>query len=85
MPFCGNDFFIFTTEGEKCLHEVTFPKKSAFIFGHEEFGFSFSMKDYLKIQKIRIEQVGKVDSLNVSIAASIAMYEYARQNPVIAK
>ena len=58
------------------------PVKSAFIFGNEEFGFSFDLKDYPDIQLLQIPQFGKVESLNVSIAASITLYEYCRQHVV---
>lgn len=71
--------FVFDLKGERFLHESTLPQKSAFVFGHEEFGPSFSVNDYPEIQPLRIKQKGKVESLNVSIAASIAMYEYSRQ------
>ena len=53
---------------------------SAFIFGNEGFGFSFCKKEFRKIKALRIPQFGKVESLNVSIAASIVMYEYIRQH-----
>lgn len=59
---------------------IDLPKRSAFIFGNEEFGFSFCKKDFHKIKALRIPQFGKVESLNVSIAASIVMYEYIRQH-----
>ena len=55
------------------------PHKSAFIFGHEEFGCSFEPDDYPQMQTLTIPQFGSVQSLNVSIAASVVMYEYARQ------
>lgn len=58
------------------------PEKSAFIMGHEERGISFDRADYPEVDCLTIPQVGKVQSLNVSIAASIVMYEYARQYPV---
>ena len=64
------------------LHSTVFALKSAFIFGHEEFGFSFDRTVYDRIRPVKIEQVGRVDSLNVSIAASITMYEYCRQHMV---
>ncbi len=54
------------------------PEKSAFVFGHEEFGLSFDRTDYPGIQSLSIAQWGHVQSLNVSIAASIALYEYVR-------
>ena len=78
-------FFIFSPHGGKPLNEVELPEKSAFIFGHEEFGFSFDPADYADLNLLHIPQVGKVESLNVSIAASIAMYEYVRQHPEIRK
>ena len=64
----------------KELASVNLPPKSAFIFGNEEFGPQFSRDSFPAINSLRIRQVGKVESLNVSIAASIVMYEYVRQN-----
>ena len=61
------------------LSDVLLPAKSAFILGHEEFGHSFDYQEYRQIQPLRIPQVGRVQSLNVSIAASLVMYEYIRQ------
>ena len=65
---------------EDSLHTIGLAQKSAFIIGHEEFGVSFDRTLYEKIRSVKIEQLGRVDSLNVSIAASIAMYEYCRQH-----
>lgn len=79
----GYTLFMFSPHGGKPLHEVELPVKSGFIFGHEEFGFSFDPADYPDLQPVYIEQVGRVESLNVSIAASIALYEYARQHPAV--
>ncbi len=74
-------YSLFTLEPEKgtLLHKTKFPEKSAFIMGHEEFGISFDPSDYPDIGAIAIEQLGNVQSLNVSVAASIVMYEYFRQ------
>jgi tRNA G18 (ribose-2'-O)-methylase SpoU len=74
----GYTLFAFDSEAEQGLHEVEFPEKSAFILGHEGFGFSFKKEHYPKIKYMRIPQLGKVESLNVSVAASIVMYEFAR-------
>jgi tRNA G18 (ribose-2'-O)-methylase SpoU len=49
--------------------------------GHEERGISAGIAAYPDIQSLSIPQFGKVQSLNVSIAASIVMWEYLRQNP----
>ena len=62
------------------LGEVDFARKTAFVFGHEEFGLSFDRSHFPDIQGISIPQWGHVQSLNVSIAASITLYEYVRQH-----
>jgi tRNA G18 (ribose-2'-O)-methylase SpoU len=74
-------YALFTLEADrgKNLHDATIPNKSAFIFGHEEFGLSFNPDDYPNIQGLSIPQFGQIESLNVSVAASIVMYEYIRR------
>lgn len=67
------------------ISQVDLPCKSAFIFGHEEFGLSFESDLYPEIRRLTIPQFGRSESLNVSIAASIVLYEYTRQNAVIDK
>lgn len=62
--------------------ETDMPAKSAFIFGHEEYGISFEPDLFPEIQRLTIPQYGKSQSLNVSVAASIILYEYTRQNAV---
>lgn len=77
----GYTFFILDPTATRQLSQTALPKKSAFIFGHEEHGISFSPSDFPgPMQSLAIAQVGRVDSLNVSIAASIVMYEYVRQH-----
>ena len=71
----------FDSKAQSYLGEVNLPKKSAFLFGHEEFGplcireNKVNESDYLPL---KIKQFGLTESLNVSVAASIAMYEYIR-------
>lgn len=74
----GYTFFGFDTEAPKAIHEMTFPDKAAFILGHEGFGFTFKKENYPAIQITKIPQFGLVESLNVSVAASVVMYEFAR-------
>jgi tRNA G18 (ribose-2'-O)-methylase SpoU len=64
------------------LTQIILPQLSAFIFGHEEYGISADIAAYPGIQSLSIPQFGQVQSLNVSIAASIAMWEYLRQHPL---
>jgi tRNA G18 (ribose-2'-O)-methylase SpoU len=74
----GYTFFAFDSEAPVSIHQVHFPDNSAFILGHEGFGFTFKKDLYPKIRFIKIPQVGLVESLNVSVAASVVMYEFAR-------
>jgi tRNA G18 (ribose-2'-O)-methylase SpoU len=61
------------------LFQANLPAKSAFILGNEGLGISFNPKKYPEIHCLGIPQFGRMESLNVSIAASIVMYEYVRQ------
>lgn len=56
------------------------PASAAFVFGHEEFGLSFALADFPTVTPISIPQYGSVESLNVSNAASIVMYEWVRRH-----
>ncbi len=78
----GYTTFVFEPEGGSLLFDAKFPVKSAFVLGHEEFGMSFNKADYPGLRVLTVPQYGKVQSLNVSVAASIAMYEYVRQMTV---
>ena len=75
----GYTLYLLVPDGEFNLDKVIFEKKSAFIFGHEEFGPSFSPGDFPNIQTVSIPQFGETESLNVSNAAAIVMFEYVRQ------
>ena len=72
-------FMMEPADGETLAY-IKLPAKSAFIFGNEEFGHSFNKDGYPTIKLLKIPQVGRVESLNVSIAASIVMYEYVKQH-----
>mgnify|MGYP001827653334 CR=1 FL=1 len=75
------DYSLFVLEAscETMLQQKTLPQKSAFILGNEGLGISFSPLDFPDIQCLAIPQFGRMESLNVSVAASIVMYEYIRQ------
>jgi tRNA G18 (ribose-2'-O)-methylase SpoU len=75
----GYTFFLLCPEESKSLCATELPQKSAFVLGHEEFGFSFDPEEYPGMKRLSIPQFGSVQSLNVSIAASVVMYEYVRQ------
>lgn len=75
----GYTLFTLEPSENRSITDFKLPEKSAFIVGHEEFGISFDKADFEGIQALTIPQFGKVQSLNVSVAASIIMYEYVRQ------
>jgi tRNA G18 (ribose-2'-O)-methylase SpoU len=77
------EYTLFSLEpaGGEPLPTCRLPLRSAFVFGHEEMGLSFATADFPDIRPLMIPQKGDIESLNVSIAASIAMYEYVRQHP----
>lgn len=69
---------------EKATKEYTqadFTTPTAFILGSEEDGVS---PEYLKLcdEKLRIPLLGKIESLNVSVANGILLYEAVRQKSV---
>ena len=69
----GYNLFTLEPECGDSLSEVELPEKSA---------FSFERADYPEIRCMNIPQFGRMESLNVSVAASIVMYEYVRRLPV---
>ncbi len=78
----SEEYSLFTLEpgAHRHLHRTGLPCKSGFIFGHEEYGLSFDPAEYNGIEGLSVPQFGRVESLNVSVAASIVMYEYLRQH-----
>lgn len=75
---------LFTLEADKgsVLYEAELPEKSAFILGNEDTGISFDHLTYPEIECLSIPNFGVTESLNVSIAASIVMYEYISQHRI---
>lgn len=75
----GYTLYLLVPDGELDLCNISFEKKSGFVFGHEEFGPSFDPVDFPEIRTVSIPQFGETESLNVSNAAAIVMFEYIRQ------
>ena len=73
------EVFLMDMEADKYIHQKKLPKNTAFIFGNEEIGPILNDVDTSKLSKTKIQQFGLTESLNVSIAASIASYEYVTQ------
>lgn len=70
-----------TEKAEKDIYEVTFDRPVALIMGSEEDGISDTLlreSDEL----VRIPMKGKIESLNVSVATGVAIYEVVRQKSI---
>ncbi len=67
-----------TPSAEKIYWDIPFPKKTAIVMGSEKDGLSDS---WLKTNftAVRIPMMGTSDSLNVSTATSLVLYEILRQ------
>ena len=63
----------------KPIDEAVMPAKSVFVYGEEGLGLSDEVIEACD-EMIYIPQFGVPRSLNIAQAASICMYEYARQN-----
>lgn len=65
--------------GGESIQKIDFPQKVALVMGSEGTGISRLLKE--KCDKIlSIPTCGKLDSLNVSVAAGVLLYEIHRQN-----
>jgi tRNA G18 (ribose-2'-O)-methylase SpoU len=81
----GYTLFILEPRQGEPVMDVMLPEKSAFILGHEERGLHFEPDLFDRLRRLTIPQYGRSESLNVSVAASIVLYEYvcqARRGPV---
>jgi tRNA G18 (ribose-2'-O)-methylase SpoU len=79
----GYTFYALELLGQRVLGKTEFPEKTAFVMGHEEYGLSFSPEEFPEVNYLHIPQFGRVDSLNVSIAAALASFEYLRQRSFV--
>lgn len=66
------------TPRAKALHDKKFSKDTTLIFGSENNGISDELLEVSADVRF-IESFGSTRSVNVGVAAGIAMYEYARQ------
>ncbi len=62
---------------EKSMYDLEF-KKMAIVVGNEANGVSKEIQDMAN-EKVKIPMLGKTESLNVSVATSVILYEYVRQ------
>ncbi|WP_051688876.1 TrmH family RNA methyltransferase [Butyrivibrio sp. AE2032] len=71
--FPANNLYPFMLDGSTKLQETTIKRPFSLIMGNEATGLDPAFKDIGK--PIRIEHSGDIDSLNITIAASIGLYE----------
>lgn len=74
------DIEVYATDlkSSEYIYNVTFPKKVCTIIGNESKGISEYIRKEVK-KYIKIPILGKAESLNASVAASVIMYEILRQ------
>jgi 23S rRNA (guanosine2251-2'-O)-methyltransferase len=78
--FKENGYFIYGIErGGKNLFESSTPLKSLFIIGSEDKGLSKPVADKCD-EILEIPQFGKVNSLNMSVASAIVIYNHLKNN-----
>jgi TrmH family RNA methyltransferase len=65
--------FLFKLDGKNELQKTKFKTPYSLVFGHETKGLDASLDQYG--ETILIEQSKHIDSLNIAMSASIAMYE----------
>lgn len=74
----GLNIIACTEKADKDIYQVDLKNPLALVLGSEEDGIA---EEYLKIctEKMKIPMKGKLASLNVSVAAGVAMFEVVRQ------
>ncbi len=70
-----------TVGSDELLFDAEFPPRMAALLGSETQGLPDELEN-ADIRKIRIPMPGGAESLNVSVAAGVVMYEYRRQFPI---
>jgi 23S rRNA (guanosine2251-2'-O)-methyltransferase len=74
----GLSLIAITEKTEKIIYEADFSSPVALILGSEEDGISQEIMG-IADGKVKIPMAGKIESLNVSVSAGVAIYEAIRQ------
>lgn len=72
------DVFALTPHADASLYEQDLTKPCAFVLGNEGNGLSAEILEYIQ-HHIRIPMMGSAESLNLAMAATVAMFEMSRQ------
>lgn len=68
---------ITSPNADKTIYDIDYNKK-VIIIGNEANGVSSSIQD-IADEKVKIQMLGKTESLNASVATGVVLYEYVRQ------
>lgn len=60
------------------LYQLDLTQPSAFVFGNEQAGVSDTVLEHCDA-RVKIPMIGMVESLNISVAAAVTLYEASRQ------
>jgi len=71
-------------ENSKSLYDYDYTESMALVFGNEKEGISKELATYLDKNMI-IPQVGFAQSLNISVACAVTLYEVYRQRAIAGK
>jgi 23S rRNA (guanosine2251-2'-O)-methyltransferase len=74
----GIQTFAATTHAEFNIYDADFKRAIALIIGSEGIGVRKNLLSYCDL-KVTIPQIGKINSLNASVSASVILYEALRQ------
>ncbi|MDZ4727868.1 MAG: TrmH family RNA methyltransferase [Leptospira sp.] len=74
----GYQIYAVTPEGNILYSSVDLTKKSAFLFGSEQYGLSPEAKA-ISDKKLYLPMFGEADSLNLAMSCGIVLYESIRQ------
>ncbi len=82
MQYIDEDYQLIaieTSEESKCLTNIYLPEKAAFILGNEIYGLTNEVVEKCNLA-VHIPMIGKIKSMNVSHACSVALYEWVKQH-----
>lgn len=75
----GHTLVALEPDAPDALPEAPLPERCAFVLGHELDGLSEAVRSSDGLLRRRVPQWGRIDSLNVAVAAALAMYEWCRR------
>lgn len=77
----GYQIIVTALDANSELFEYTFPEKCVIVIGNESKGVSQEIQEIANI-KIKIPMIGKTESLNAGVAASLMAYEVLRKRKI---